>query len=156
MKLKSQAPLLISCPLPLVPLAQQPAGSFPERTASLFSFQQLCPPDFPMPDIRKRQGVEQMAFPSFAPAWLTSCFGWNRPLIYGPVPAENVSGRRQKRMEATLRIRKTSSSEAARPYFFSMTRFQSALIGLRYPPAACLQLHRRNGGADYRRKSIIG
>lgn len=95
-RFKSQAPLLISCTLPLVTIAQQPAGSFRERTASHFSFQQSCPPDFPMPDIWERQGAGPIDIPSFAPVWLTSSFGWNRPLIFGSVPAEIVSRRFRK------------------------------------------------------------
>ena len=108
MKFTSQAPLLISCTLLLASIAQQPAGSFRERAAIPFSFQQLCPPDFPMPDIWKRQCVEPIDLHAFAPAWLTSCFGWNRPLIYGPVPAEKVSWLLQKRVAATSCTRPTS------------------------------------------------
>jgi hypothetical protein len=108
MKFTSQAPLLISCTLPLATVSQQQAGSFPERAATNYSFQQSCPPDFPMPDIWKRQCAGRIDLDSFAPVWLTTCFGWNRPLIYGPVPAENVSGQLQKLAEATPRTRQTS------------------------------------------------
>ena len=107
MRFKSQAPLLISCTLPLVTIAQQPAGSFHERAATNYSFQQLCPPDFPMPDIRKRQCAGQIDLHAFAPAWHPSCIGWNRPLIYGSVPAEIVSGRLQKLVAATPHARQT-------------------------------------------------
>ncbi len=119
MRFPSQAPLLISCTLPLVTIAQQPAGSFHERTASHISFQQSCPPDFPMPDIWKWQCAGQIDLPPFAPARLTSCFGWNRPLIFGPVPAEKVSWRLQQRVEATPRTRPTPDLEALRFVAFS-------------------------------------
>ena len=115
MKFTSQAPLLISCTLPLATVSQQPAGAFPERAATNYSSQQLCPPHFPMPDIRKRYCAGPMDLSSFAPAWLTSCFGWNRPLIYGPVPAEKVSWLLQKLVEATPRTRQTAGRGICRP-----------------------------------------
>ena len=128
MKFTSQAPLLISCTLPLATFAQQPAGSFHERAATNYSFQQLCPPDFPMPDIRKRQCAGQIDLHSFAPAWLTSCFGWNRPLIYGPVPAENVSGRLQKLVEATPRPHHTSGVKLSRIVAYSLESQDSIIV----------------------------
>lgn len=154
MKLPSLAPLLISCPLPLVPITQQPAGSFHERTASHISFQQSCPPDFPMPDIWNRYCAGQIDLHSFAPARLTSCFGWNRPLIFGPVPAENVSGLLHKPAKATPRIRKTFNRGAGLPHCLSIVSFRPALIGQRAAPAIASQLNKRSSGPDYRRKSI--
>lgn len=135
-RFKSQAPLLISCTLPLATVAQPPAGSFRERAATTYSLQQSCPPDFPMPDIRKRYCAGQIDLPSFAPVWLPSCFGWNRPLIYGPVPAEKVSWRLQKMVAATPRPRKTPDLRARRLAALpSMARFRSAWIGINSAPA---------------------
>ena len=114
MKFPSQAPLLISCTLPLASVAQPPAGSFRERAATPFSFQQLCPPDFPMPDIRKRQCAEPIDLHTFAPVRHPSCIGWNRPLIYGSVPAEIVSGRLQLRPQPKPPTRPTPGSRTSR------------------------------------------
>ncbi|GAB3857234.1 hypothetical protein GCM10028822_30600 [Hymenobacter terrigena] len=74
-----------------------------------------------MPDIWNRQCAEPIDLHAFAPVWLTTCFGWNRPLIYGPVPAENVSGRLQKLAEATPRTRRTPGSGASRIVAFPAT-----------------------------------
>ena len=131
MKFTSLAPLLISCTLPLASVAQPPAGSFREGAATTFYFQQLCPPDFPMPDIWKRQCAGQIDSPAFAPVWLPSCFGWNRPLIYGPVPAENVSWQLQNLVEAPPRTHRTSSSGSCRPAAPPpITSFESGLSRL--------------------------
>ena len=96
LKLPSQAPLLISCPLPLVTPAQQPAGSFHERTASPFSFQQLCPPDFPMPDIRKRQCAGPIDLHAFAPVLAYHLLRLEQTPDLRSFPAEIVPGQLQK------------------------------------------------------------
>lgn len=156
LKLPSPAPLLTSCPLPLVTPAQQPAGSFPERTASPFSFQQLCPPDFPMPDIWERPGAGPIELPSFAPVWLTSSFGWNRPLLFGSVPAEIVSGRFRKPAEATPRTHQTPGSGifqiVASP---SRGRMRSRVGGADRHTCRLRLTQRESHGPDYRRKPSI-
>ena len=137
MRFTSQAPLLISCTLPLATIAQQPAGSFHERTASHFFFQQSCPPNFPMPDIWERQGAGPIDIPSLAPVWLKSSFGWNRPLMFGSVPAEIVSGRFRKLAEIMPRPRKPPRIRGAESlYSLPTTRFRSALVGMMGIPAA--------------------
>ncbi|SNC76439.1 hypothetical protein SAMN06265337_3386 [Hymenobacter gelipurpurascens] len=133
MRFTSQAPLLISCTLPLATVSQQPAGSFHERAAINYSSQQSCPPDFPMPDIWERQGAGPIELPSFAPVWLKSSFGWNRPLMFGSVPAEIVSGRSRKLTDTTPRPRKRGVESL---HSLPMTRFRSALIGMMGLPAA--------------------
>ena len=129
MKFPSQAPLLISCTLPLVTIAQQPAGSFRERSATTYFLQQSCPPDFPMPDIWKRQCAGPRETYSFTPIWLSSCFGWNRPLIFGPVPAEKISGRFQKLTEDKLRTRQMPGLGAKSAHVAPMLRLRSVLRG---------------------------
>ncbi|SNR52150.1 hypothetical protein SAMN06269173_103324 [Hymenobacter mucosus] len=151
MRFPSQAPLLISCTLPLVTIAQQPAGSFHERTASHISFQQSCPPDFPMPDIWERQGAGPIDIPSFAPVWLKSSFGWNRPLIlvlFQPklYPAGFESG---------LKPRSASAKRPAlgRPNHCippPQVGFRVALMGTSTAPTHAMENH----GPDYRRNSI--
>ena len=114
MKFTSQAPLLISCTLPLATVAQQPAGSFRERTATIFSFQQLCPPDFPMPDIWKRQCAEQLDLHAFAPVLAYNLLRLEQTPDLRSFPAENVSGQFPKRAAATPRPHQTPGSGAPR------------------------------------------
>jgi hypothetical protein len=148
MRFTSQAPLLISCTLPLATIAQQPAGSFRERTASHFFFQQSCPPNFPMPDIWEWQGAGPIDLPSFAPVWLKSSFGWNRPLMFGSVPAEIVSGQFHKLAETTARSRKKLSARSIKSSHFPLiVRFQSALVGTMGPSAAFSQFNKTGSGA---------
>lgn len=124
--------LLISCTLPFSTTAQPLAGSFPESTAAQSPFfQQACPPDFPMPDIWERPGAGPIDLPSFAPVWLKSSFGWNRPLMFGSVPAEIVSGRFRQRAEAATRIPVSQMGRPACSAGFSpqAPRTKSLLMG---------------------------
>ncbi|UOR05128.1 hypothetical protein MUN82_19595 [Hymenobacter aerilatus] len=148
-KLTSQAPLLISCTLPLAISTQQPAGSFPERTAIPFSLPQSCPPDFPMPDIWKWYCTGPSETHSFAPIWLSSCFGWNRPLIFGPVPAEKISGRLQTLAEDKSRPRQMLGTGDKSAHFAPMVRLRSTL---RETMGALARRNAtENGLPDYRR-----
>ena len=114
MKFTSQAPLLISCTLPLAPFPQQPAGSFHERAATNYSFQQLCPPDFPMPDIRKRQCVEPIDLHAFAPVLAYHLLRLEQTPDLRSFPAESVSGQLQELAAATPRPRQMPGCEAPR------------------------------------------
>ena len=96
MKFTSQAPLLISCPLPLATITQPSAGSFRERAATPFSIPQLCPPDFPMPDIRKRQCAEPIDLHAFAPVLAYHLLRLEQTPDLRSFPAEIVPGQLRK------------------------------------------------------------
>lgn len=154
----SKAHLLISRTLPLPIAAQHPAGSFQERAATEFSFQQPSRPDFPMPDIWKRYGAGPIDIPSFAPVWLKSSFGWNRPLMFGSVPAEIVS--RQFRKRAVTRKfvsrRVVSECSALRSSALMPTAPRGTDFRATSAPAAPARRNAiSNGLPDYRRKSTI-
>ncbi|GAB3833938.1 hypothetical protein GCM10028821_27810 [Hymenobacter jeollabukensis] len=61
-----------------------------------------------MPDIWERPGAGPIDLPSFAPVWLQSSFGWNRPLMFGSVPAEIVSGQFEQRAKVAPHRRLTT------------------------------------------------
>ena len=113
MKFTSQAPLLISCTLPLASVAQPPACSFRERAATPFSFQQLCPPDFPMPDIWNRQCAEPIDLHAFAPVLAYHLLRLEQTPDLRSFPAEIVPGQLQKLAAATPRPRQTPSRGAS-------------------------------------------
>jgi hypothetical protein len=84
-----------------------------------------------MPDIWERYGAGQIELHAFSPVWLKSSFGWNRPLIFGPVPAENVSWLLQKRAETTPCTRKTPGIGVFQIVAFPpRARFLLPLIGM--------------------------
>lgn len=157
-KFTSQAPLLISSTLPLATIAQQPAGSFRERTATNVSFQQPCQPDFPMPDIRKRYCTELIDLPSFAfrlayillrleqTPNLRSCS--SRKSIVAAAKA----GGSYPTYRPDVRQKGAESSHSC-----PMARLRSTVNGLMDAPAASSQRNGQESGVpDYRRKSIIG
>ena len=136
MKFTSQAPLLISCTLPLATVAQPPAGSFRERAATPFSFQQLCPPDFPMPDIWNRQCAEPIDLHAFAPVLAYNLLRLEQTPDLRSFPAENVSGQLQKLDAATPRpARCPAAGLPESSHSPPIANFPSALAGMMGPPA---------------------
>ena len=114
MKFTSQAPLLISCPLPLATITQPSAGSFRERAATPFSIPQLCPPDFPMPDIWNRKCAEPIDLHAFAPVLAYHLLRLEQTPDLRSFPAEIVPGQLQKLAAATPRPRQTPGRGAPR------------------------------------------